>query len=106
MSLAVEMYMNIPAKQRQSFNPSLYKIRVIKDGRANHPAMMGDNHQMMYGYGSITTMSSSSRRRRDNIHGKRRVHFSELKRVLKIRKFTEEEASDVWYQREDFAHFK
>lgn len=103
MSLAVEMYNNIPAEDRRRFSPSLYKIRVITDGRASHPAMVGENHQL-YGYGSVTTVS---RRHRDgSIRADRRVHFSELKRVLKIRKFTEEEASDVWYQREDFAHFK
>ena len=103
MSLAVEMYNNIPAEDRRRFSPSLYKIRVVTDGRASHPAMVGENHQL-YGYGSVTT---ASRRNRDgSIRADRRVHFSELKRVLKIQKFTEEEASDVWYQREDFAHFK
>jgi hypothetical protein len=103
MNLAVQLYMNMPPSKRQSFNPSLYKIRLDGwDGGTQTAAIVGDHHQIFGShYGAITTEAYHR-----NIHTHRRVHFSELKRVLKVRKFTSDEASDVWYQREDFAHFK
>lgn len=113
MSLAVQLYMDMPPGTRQSFHPSLYKVRLCDDNNddegselLHHPqqqaAIVGDHHQI-YGrhYDAITTEGYHRA-----IHAHRKVHFSELKRVLKIRKFTQEEAVDVWYQREDFAHFK
>lgn len=104
MSLAVQLYMDMPAATRQSFHPSLYKVRLGSDNNEGkfQAAIVGDHHQI-YGshYGAITSQGYHR-----SIHTNRKVHFSELKRVLKVRKFTEEEAVDVWYQREDFAHFK
>lgn len=35
-----------------------------------------------------------------------RVHFSPLKRVLRVRQLTPREAADVWYQRQEFVRFK
>ena len=102
MSLAVQLFMNMPATARKSFNPSLYKVRLDIDGNeTTRASIVGDHHQIFgSGYGSIPT-----ERHHCDIPS-RHVHFSELKRVLKVRKFTQDEASDVWYQREDFAHFK
>ncbi|KAL7478716.1 hypothetical protein ACHAW6_004467 [Cyclotella cf. meneghiniana] len=112
MSMAVQLYMDMPASTKQSFNPSLYKIRLGEENGTGRTAIVGDHHQRFCSeslYGAINT--NENHHHHSNIHttkrpDKRHVHFSELKRVLKIRKFTPEEATQVWYQREDFDHFK
>ena len=102
MSMAVQLFMNMPAAARKSFNPSLYKVRLdTENNETTRASIVGNRHQIFgNGYGSIPT-----ERHHCDVPS-RHVHFSELKRVLKVRKFSQEEASDVWYQREDFAHFK
>ncbi|KAL3805610.1 hypothetical protein HJC23_005854 [Cyclotella cryptica] len=112
MSMAVQLYMDMPASTRPSFNPSLYKIRLGEENGTGRATIIGDHHQrfgLESQYGATNKVESHSHQ--SNIHktkrpDKRRVHFSELKRVLKIRKFTPDEATQVWYQREDFDHFK
>ena len=103
MSMAVQLYMNMPTSSKQSFNPSLYKVHLDGEDKTTQQAVIvGNQHDQKFEsqYGSIRESATSCR------NMKRRVHFSELKRVLKIRKFTANEASNIWYQREDFANFK
>jgi hypothetical protein len=115
MNIAVQLYMEMPAAARQMFNPSLYKIRLDENGDLSRPSIAGEQHQIFNGdsqYGAISALTPSDAR--SSMHtttersdkAKRHVHFSELKRVLTMRKFTPEEAVQVWYQREDFEHFK
>ncbi len=119
-SMAVQMYLGMPASKRQSFTPSMYKIKMengsdLSDDHherggeeKRRVSFIGNDGRNIFTLGSIEENDEMIRVPRSIIGSKknRRVHFSELKRVLKIRKFTPDEALDVWFQREDFDHFK
>ena len=120
-SIAVELYSGMPPSIRRSFAPSMFKVR-LNEGVTTHEnathessseqtaSLVGYDHRYVYSLGrdSIhntgTTASSSPAPSIDKRNY--RVHFSEIKRVLKVRKFTRNEALDVWFQRDDFDHFK
>ncbi|KAL7446877.1 hypothetical protein ACHAXM_011448 [Skeletonema potamos] len=120
-SVAVELYSGMPPSIRRSFAPSMFKVRFNVGVNTRHDtndesnyeqmaSLVGYDHRYVYSLGrdSIknagTTASSSPAPSIDK--RKYRVHFSEIKRVLKVRKFTRDEALDVWFQRDDFDHFK
>ena len=118
-SMAAQLYQGMPASMRQSFVPSMYKVLDFdssekniaggnggEENRKKRVSIIGNDRNQIFSVGSND--ETDSKTVRDNTISKRnrRIHFSELKRVLKMRKFTPEEAYDVWYQREDFDHFK
>jgi len=115
-SMAVQLYLGLPSSERQSFTPSTYKIRLDNDaaaggGRNLRASIIGSDRRKIYVKdmddindevacgGNTDEITAASQ-------NKNRVHFSELKKVLHIRKFTPDEAVDVWFQREDFDYFK
>ncbi len=119
-SMAVELYSGMPPSIRQSFAPSMFKVR-FNEGVNTHSdfdeilsqltsSLVGYDHRYVYSLGRDrinNTGSTASSSPALSIQKRRyKVHFSEIKRVLKVRKFTPEEAVDVWYQRDDFDHFK
>mmetsp|Transcript_17326 Transcript_17326/g.36159 ORF Transcript_17326/g.36159 Transcript_17326/m.36159 type:complete len:612 (+) Transcript_17326:190-2025(+) len=118
-SMAVQMYLGMPAAKRQYFTPSMYKIEVEDSLDSSHDrderggedkrrvSFIGNSGRNIFTVGSIEENDKLNRVPHSiGCKKDRRVHFSELKRVLKIRKFTPDEALDVWFQREDFDHFK
>lgn len=119
-SMAVELYSGMPPSIRQSFAPSMFKVR-FNEGFNTHSdfdeimtqltsSLVGYDHRYVYSLGreriNNTGSTASSSPALSTHKRKYKVHFSEIKRVLKVRKFTPEEAVDVWYQRDDFDHFK
>ena len=82
-SLSVQLYLGLPASKRQSYTPSMFNVHFDNEGRLGERGV---------------------RKRKDK--SKYKVHFSELKRVLRVRKFNLVEATEVWFQREDFDYFK
>ena len=118
-SVAVDLYSSMPQSFRQSFAPSMFKVRFTEGVGSNHDSydekkseqtasLVGYDHRYVYSLGrdrikksGNTPPSSPSIEKRNY-----KVHFSEIKRVLKVRKFTPDEALDVWFQRDDFDHFK
>mmetsp|Transcript_7048 Transcript_7048/g.13131 ORF Transcript_7048/g.13131 Transcript_7048/m.13131 type:complete len:631 (-) Transcript_7048:169-2061(-) len=117
-SMAVQLYFGMPASARQSFTPSMFKVSLDDnhDGRRGRPSIVGNNHRQIYvGNDDDNNKNLSTDSAQDNTISsegvaskgkKRRIHFSELKQVLRMRKFTPEEAIDVWYQVRDFDIFK
>lgn len=119
-SMAVELYSGMPPSIRQSFAPSMFKVR-FNEGVNTHSdfdeimsqltsSLVGYDHRYVYSLGreriNNTGSTASSSPALSIQKRKYKVHFSEIKRVLKVRKFTPDEALDVWYQRGDFDHFK
>jgi len=112
-TLAVQLYLSMPMEIRQSFHPSMHKVRLVSELKKSVNNDDDDNHfQKAYiiGFerkrihGSETSFGNDSfvSRKSNN----RKVYFSELKRVLQVRKFTAQESIDIWYQREDFDYFR
>jgi len=111
-SMAVQIYLGMPASVRHSFTPSMFKLDVdqgdVKKGEEGsskrRPGMIGNTHTQIYAMG----MNAANDATPSTVVDKKRykVHFSELKRVLRVYKYTPEEAIDVWFQREDFDYFK
>jgi len=114
-SLAVQLYLGMPTSSRQSFHPSLYKVRVddiVEEEDVGGPAyvkkrasIVGYDHNVTYADGMTNGVGSEASSTLVNSK-KRKVYFSELKRVLHIRKFTPQESIDIWYQRDDFEYFR
>lgn len=112
-SMAVQLYLGMPASVRQSFTPSMFKVRLDEQGeeigggggdsRKRH-SIVGNDHNTKY----ATGMNGQNAKNSATVVNKKKykVHFSELKRVLRVRKFMSEEATEVWFQREDFDYFK
>jgi len=120
-SMAVELYSGMPPSIRQSFAPSMFKIRfnegvnthnnTYDENRSEQTAsLVGYDHRYVYSLGRDrinNTGNTASSSPAPSIEKRNyKVHFSEIKRVLKVRKFTPDEALDVWFQRDDFDHFK
>ncbi|KAL9182386.1 hypothetical protein ACHAXT_013038 [Thalassiosira profunda] len=122
-SLAVQLYLGLPASMRRSFTPSLFKVRRpgledAKSGGSSRASLVGDNYVrdgqvIAMGVNGGSSAHAKSNVRSDNANGARaerkksfKVHFSELKRVLRVHKFTEDQAVEVWFQREDFEFFR
>eukprot|EP00984_Skeletonema_dohrnii_P033681 scaffold31033_cov72-Skeletonema_dohrnii-CCMP3373.AAC.1 len=119
--MAVELYSGMPPSIRQSFAPSMFKIRFSEgvnthnntydENRSEQTAsLVGYDHRYVYSLGRDrinNTGNTASSSPAPSIQKRNyKVHFSEIKRVLKVRKFTPDEALDVWFQRDDFDHFK
>lgn len=126
-SMAVQLYLGMPASSRQSFNPSMFKVLLDCDdngneaesggdsrtcSRKNRASIVGNNHHQMYHDmagimdGNDDNVKNKAKNKVVKNKTKNKVHFSELKQVLRVRKITPEEASDVWYHSEAFEHFK
>eukprot|EP01082_Thalassiosira_pseudonana_P009062 g8103.t1 g8103 contig27:194661-196694(+) len=128
-SMAVQLYLGMPASVRRSFTPSMYKVQLEDDewgdagdnttggGRKKRASIIGSDHHQIFTMDEddverIETSNDNNNNNNNNNSNisvtkkMNRVHFSELKRVLKVRKFTPDEAIQVWFQREDFDHFK
>lgn len=111
-SIAVQLYLGMPLASRQSYTPSMYKVLTDKKGedgqkKKSRSSLVGSN-QMLYSPSAekvdreegTTSPPPSPKRKRY------KVHFGELKQVLRVRKIAPKEAVEVWYQREDFETFK
>ncbi|KAL7493830.1 hypothetical protein ACHAWT_003074 [Skeletonema menzelii] len=119
-AMAVELYSGMPPSIRQSFAPSMFKVRFNKVNTQNDTfdeimseltsSLVGYDHRYVYSLGrdriNNTGNTASSSPAPSTEKRNYKVHFSEIKRVLKVRKFTPDEALDVWFQRDDFDHFK
>lgn len=118
-SMAVQMYLGMPISVRRSFTPSMFKVQLDEDGnvldegggggRKKRVSIVGSNNNQKFTMGMealIEGMKELGKEGEKEKKKKYKVHFSELKRVLRVRKFTPEEALEVWYQRADFDHFK
>lgn len=124
-SAAVQLYSGMPSSIRRSFAPSMFKVRFNDDTNThdNNPeaSLVGYDHRYVYSLGKDSiindkngvtttapraTAASPPPQSTHTDKRKYRVHFSEIKRVLKVRKFTPDEATEVWFQRDDFDHFK
>ncbi|KAL7534692.1 hypothetical protein ACHAXR_009379 [Thalassiosira sp. AJA248-18] len=121
-SMAVQLYLGMPASVRQSFTPSMF-VRLGDFGEDIHDAgeeegggginrrrvsIVGRNNQQ-YAMGmNVGNHILENGNKETSAANKKmyKVHFSELKQVLRVRKFTPEEAIEVWFQREDFDFFK
>mmetsp|Transcript_34871 Transcript_34871/g.78576 ORF Transcript_34871/g.78576 Transcript_34871/m.78576 type:complete len:658 (+) Transcript_34871:351-2324(+) len=99
-SKAVHLYHSMPSLTRRSFAPSMFKVST-DSAKGRNAIMTGDNRRLF-----IEGEGERLDREPPEDKKKYRVHFSELKRVLRVRKFTPEEASAVWFGRYDFEHFK
>ena len=99
-SMAVHLYLSMPSLTRRSFAPSMFKVSMDR-AKGRNAIMTGDNQRLF-----IEGEGEKLDREPPEDKKKYRVHFSELKRVLRVRKFTPEEASAVWFGRYDFEHFK
>ena len=128
--MAVQLYLGMPMSVRRSFTPSMFKVRL--EDECDENSVVDESNGGGAGAGGAEQGGTRNRRRvsiignnnqhyalggnhmntsnEDNIKkvNKRRykVHFGELKQVLRVRKFTPQEAIDVWFQREDFDYFK
>lgn len=121
-SMAVQLYLGMPASRRKSFTPSLFNIRLDEEDegelgggdRRKRASIVGNDNLQIFDMGmngnSVNTTASTEENGNKETTAankkKYRVHFSELKQVLRIRKFTPEEAIYVWFQRQDFDYFK
>jgi len=110
-SMAVQLYLGMPTSARQSFTPSMYKVLLEDEAGGGRPSIIGNDHRQVYAMGMNVDGSAdvnADAARDGGVAKKKRhpVYFSELKRVLRVRKFTPEEAFDVWFQREDFDFFR
>ncbi|KAL7537580.1 hypothetical protein ACHAWF_005822 [Thalassiosira exigua] len=94
-SIAVQLYIGLPAATRQSFTPSMYRVHLKEDEEGKGG---GGSRKRATIVGNDDTEVINK--------GKYKVHFSELKQVLRVRKFTPEEAPIIWFQREDFDFFR
>ena len=129
-SMAVQLYLGMPMSVRLSFTPSMFKVRL--EDECDENSVVDESNGGGAGAGGAEQGGTRNRRRvsiignnnqhyalggnhmntsnEDNIKkvNKRRykVHFGELKQVLRVRKFTPQEAIGVWFQREDFDYFK
>ena len=99
-SMAVHIYLSMPSLTRRSFAPSMFKVSMDR-AKGRTASMTGENQRLF-----IEGEGEKLDRKPPEDKKKYRVHFSELKRVLRVRKFTPEEASAVWFGRYDFEHFK
>jgi hypothetical protein len=114
-SMAVQLYFGMPASIRKSFHPSLYKVHLddlVEEGDDGGSAyvrkrasIVGYDHNITYASG-VTDGVDSDASSTLSKSMKRKVYFSELKRVLHVRKFTPKESIEIWYQREDFEYFR
>lgn len=116
-AMAVELYSGMPPSIRPSFAPSLFKVRFNEVDTQNDAfdeimseltsSLVGYDHRYVYSLGRDRINTTASSSPAPSVEKRNyKVHFSEIKRVLKVRKFTPEEALDVWFQRDDFDHFK
>jgi hypothetical protein len=115
-TLAVQLYLSLPTEIRQSFHPSMYKVRFIGselnksvnndyDNIFRRACIIGFQRNRIHGSETTSACNDSFVSRKSN-NNNRKVYFSELKRVLQVRKFTAQESIDIWYQREDFEYFR
>ncbi|KAL3806405.1 hypothetical protein ACHAXA_006327 [Cyclostephanos tholiformis] len=111
-SLAVQLYLGMPGSYRQSFHPSFYKICLddsVEDGDSGgrtRARIVGYDHNIIYPTSGMINANDSKASSALAKSKKRKVYFSELKRVLRVRKFTCQESSEIWFQREDFEYFR
>ena len=114
-SLAVQLYLSMPPSSRLSFHPSLYKVcldDIVEEKDDGGPAnvrkrasIVGYDHNVTYAVGMTNGVGSKASSTLVNSK-KRKVYFSELKLVLRVRKFTPQESIDIWFQRDDFEYFR
>jgi hypothetical protein len=111
-SLAVQLYLGMPASYRKSFHPSLYKVCLDDseeegDGGGRRRArILGYDHNITYPTSGMPNAINSKASSALANSKKCKVYFSELKRVLRVRKFTPQESIEIWFQREDFEYFR
>jgi len=100
-SMAVSNYLNLPPSQRKTYIPSMFNTTSIDNNNINHKKsnLKGCMKRPTSTIPSSTTNTKSK-------SNKYRVHFSEIKRILRITKFTPSEQIEVWYQKVDFDYFK
>lgn len=111
-TLAVQLYLSMPPESRQSFHPSMHKVRLgselnksMNDDDDNFfrkASIIGFEHKRILG-SEMSAINDCFVSRKSN---NRKVYFNELKRVLHVRKFTTQESKEIWYQREDFEYFR
>lgn len=111
-TLAVQLYLSMPPEGRQLFHPSMHKVRLgdelkksMNDDDDNifqKASIIGFEQKRIFGFKTSASNDSFVSRKSNN----RKVYFSELKRVLQVRKFTAHESKEIWYQREDFEYFR
>ena len=100
-SMAVSNYLNLPPSKRKVYIPSMFNTTT--DNRNNeHKAHLKGCMK----HPSSSTTSTTTSATKPSKPKYKRVHFSEIKRILRIKKFTPKEQVEVWYQKVDFDYFK
>jgi len=99
-SMAVSNYLNLPPSKRKVCIPSMFNTTTTTNKNNDHKAYLKG---CMKRPTSTIPSSTTNTKSKSN---KYRVHFSEIKRILRITKFTPSEQIQVWYQKVDFDYFK
>lgn len=98
-SVAVQLYLSQTATRRRFCTPSLFNVCVECEGEETiqtQPRALIRRSCLRHADKAASLNKSK----------KYKVHFSELKRVLRVRKFNPIESIEIWFQREDFDYFK
>jgi len=101
-SMAVSNYLNLPPSQRKTYIPSMFNTTSIDNNNINHKKKSNLKGCMKRPTSTIPSSTTNTKSKSN----KYRVHFAEIKRILRITKFTPSEQIQVWYQKVDFDYFK
>jgi len=102
-SMAVSNYLNLPPSTRKVCIPSMFNTTTTT---TNNNTIINKKANLK---GCMKRPSSTIPSSTTNTKSKskyKRVHFAEIKRILRITKFTSSEQVEVWYQKVDFDYFK